>query len=247
MPRFFFDPEDNLSPHEIVLVGENARHISLSLRMKVGDPITLCDGCAHDHDCVIEKIDRESVTARVLGVTQSKTEPPYKAALYQSLAKGEKMDLIIQKAVELGVSEIVPVESRNCVVKLDRESGDKLQKKIARWQRIADEAAGQCGRGIPPRVHPPLDFSSALERAGQSDLSLFCYEGDRTRPLPVVIGDEKPRSISIFIGPEGGYSDEEYTLAADMGAIPTGLGKRILRTETAGLYVLSVLSFALER
>lgn len=246
MPRFFFDPEDHASDHEIVLVGENARHISLSLRMRVGDPITLCDGCAHDYGCVITKIDRESVSARVLEVTQSSTEPPYKATLYQSLAKGEKMDLIIQKAVELGVFDIVPVESRNCVVKLCGEGGDKLSKKLARWQRIADEAAGQCGRGILPRVHPPLYFRSALERAGQSDITLFCYEGDRTKPLCTLIGRGRPRSISIFIGPEGGYSDEEYSLATDMGALPTGLGDRILRTETAGLYVLSALSYALE-
>lgn len=250
MPRFFFEPDSLLTDEkgsvQIVLTGDNARHISLSLRMRVGDPVTLCDGRGHDHRCVISCIDRECVKADVLSVSDSTAEPPYRVTLFQSLAKGEKMDLIIQKAVELGAFEIVPVESERSVVRM-LDGGERTLKKVARWQKIADEASGQCGRGILPTVRPPINLSDALH-ISEGSLALFCYEGEGTSPIPSILSSEHASSrISVFIGPEGGYSGDEVRAAVESGARLTGLGRRILRTETAGLFVLSALSFALER
>lgn len=250
MPRFFFEPDSLLTDEkgsvQVVLTGDNARHISLSLRMRVGDCITLCDGRGRDHRCVIRYIDRESVKVDVLSVIDSTTEPPYHVTLFQSLAKGEKMDFIIQKAVELGVSEIVPVESERSVVKM-LDGGERTLKKVARWQKIADEASGQCGRGILPTVRLPITLSDALH-VSEGSLSLFCYEGEDTSPISSIISSEHSESrISVFVGPEGGYSENEVRAAIQSGARLTGLGRRILRTETAGLFVLSALSFALER
>lgn len=250
MPRFFFEPDllstDEKGNVQIVLTGDNARHISLSLRMRVGDSITLCDGRGHDHHCVIGYIDRECVKVDVLSVSDSTAEPPYRVTLFQSLAKGEKMDLIIQKAVELGVFEIVPVESERSVVRMLGD-GERTLKKIARWQKIADEASGQCGRGILPKVHSPITLSDAL-RMSKGSLALFCYEGEGTSPISSVVSIDRADShISVFIGPEGGYSEDEVRAAVRNGAQLTGLGRRILRTETAGLFVLSAISFALER
>lgn len=249
MPRFFFEPtsvrtgEDGRE--QILLMGDNARHVSLSLRMRVGDPIILCDGHGHDHHCVISYIDRECVKVDVISVDDSSAEPPYSVTLFQSLAKGEKMDLIIQKAVELGVFEIVPVESERSVVKM-LGGGERTLKKIARWQKISDEASGQCGRGILPTVHMPITLSDAL-RMSEGSLALFCYEGEGTSPISSIpLRQHANNRISVFIGPEGGYSEDEVHAATESGARLTGLGRRILRTETAGLFVLSALSFALE-
>ncbi len=250
MPRFFFEPTSVTAGEDgntqIRLTGDNARHISLSLRMRVGDPITLCDGRGHDHHCVISCIDRECVKVDILSVSESFAEPPYRVTLFQSLAKGEKMDLIIQKAVELGVFEIVPVESERSVVRM-LDGGERTFKKVARWQKIADEASGQCGRGILPTVRTPITLSDAL-RMSEGTLSLFCYEGEGTSPISSIVSEEHANArISVFIGPEGGYSEDEVRAAVGSGARLTGLGRRILRTETAGLFVLSALSFALER
>ncbi|WP_346663952.1 RsmE family RNA methyltransferase, partial [uncultured Merdimonas sp.] len=172
-------------------------------------------------------------------------ELPSRIYLFQGLPKQEKMELIVQKAVELGVCQVIPVEMKRCVVKLDLR---KAAKKVQRWQQIAESAAKQAGRGYIPRIREVMSFEEALELAGELDVRLIPYElakaMDHTRS---VIGKIRPgESIGIFIGPEGGFEKEEVERARQAGALPVTLGKRILRTETAGMAVLSILMYHLE-
>ena len=245
MPRFFL-PEEAFCTDTVVINGEDASHISRSLRMKTGDALTLCDMNNTDYFCVIESIDSDSVTVRVREKGRSKSEMPCRTVLYQAVAKGEKMDVIVQKAVELGVCEIVPVESERCVAKIPP---DAEEKKIRRWQKIAKEASGQCGRGVIPRVMPKMSYAEAVKRMKQSPLALLCYEGENTVPLGTLfdLDENAPAEISFFIGPEGGISPDEVRLALENGIRACGLGPRILRTETASSYMLSAISFRFER
>ena len=242
MPRFFL-PDGSFENGEAVIKGSDARHISLSLRMAVGDPIVLCDTRENDYSCVISEITPELVRAEILSVSHSASEPPCMITLYQAIAKGEKMDTVVQKAVELGVSCIVPVRSERCIAKI---APDAEESKVKRWQKIASEAAGQCGRGIIPQVTPPVSFEKALDEMSRSELSFVCYEGDGTKPLTSILNTDIPRSISFLIGPEGGLSSAETELAKKHGVTLAGLGKRILRAETAPSFVLSCISFKFE-
>jgi 16S rRNA (uracil1498-N3)-methyltransferase len=199
-----------------------------------------------EYDCVLESFS-DVVTARIAETRKINTEPAYRAHLYQALPKGEKFDIIIQKAVECGVYDITPFESGRCIVQVkpEAEAG-----KTERRQRIALEAAKQCGRGIIPEVKPTLDFDSMLREAKKSNLVLFCYEGDGTIPLRQILSQRKNtetiREIAVIIGSEGGFSLDEAEKAVKSGAIPAGLGKRILRTETAGSFILSCLVYEFE-
>ncbi len=242
MPRFFLSPADldGLSQGAIVTIqGDDARHISLALRMRVGDTITLCNGAGIEYEATLLSLSPTAVEAELSDPRQSASEMPVKVTLYQGLAKGDKMDTIIQKAVELGVTCIVPVTTSRCIMKM----GDNADKKIARWQKIANEAAGQCGRGVLPAVGMSVSFKEAVKMAKSDALSLFCYEElGKTKPLPILLPDAPPATLSFFIGPEGGFSPEEAELAMDAGILPCGLGPRILRTETASGYLLAALS-----
>jgi 16S rRNA (uracil1498-N3)-methyltransferase len=181
-----------------------------------------------------------TVLLRVLEQSAADTEPPYIATVYQALVKGDKMETVIQKAVETGASVIVPMVTSRAVVKLDEKDA---RKKTERWQKIAHEAAKQCGRGIIPQVTMPVSYKEAMRQAAEADLALFCYEGDGTKPLPVLCRNvDSPRTVSLCIGPEGGFADGEAEAAKEAGLQMCGLGKRILRTETAALFVLSCLS-----
>ena len=250
MPRFFADAE-NITSDTVILTGDDAHHLSRSLRMAAGEQITVCDGKGTDLLCELSAFLPDRVEARILERTPSKTEPPYRAMLYQALPKGDKFDSIIQKAVECGVWSITPFESERCVVRLREE--DQV-KKTARRNRIALEAAKQCGRGIVPRVENGVSFREALQQASTADLALFCYEGEKNRSLasvlqsaPVLAGEKDAPVISVVIGSEGGFSEAEAKEAVDAGLIPVGLGPRILRTETASSFVLACLSFAIEQ
>lgn len=244
MPRFFLPPECIAGEASTVEIdGENARHISLSLRMKVGDRITLCNGEGKEYQSTITAITAKTVSVQVESVCDSQNESPVRTRLYQGIAKGDKMDSVIQKAVELGVSEIVPVDCRRCVAKIDRDSADK---KLKRWQKIADEAAGQCGRGLLPKVYAPMKFADAVMHAAQDECALICYEGEGTKPLGELLPLDPPATLSFFIGPEGGFDLSEVALAEQHGLLLAGLGRRILRTETASAFMLSALTFAYE-
>lgn len=246
MPRFFLPPDqfpDNADHAIVDIDGENARHISLSLRMKVADRLTLCDGAGREFDAEIIAMTAQTVSVRIETVRSSLNESPVRITLYQGIAKGDKMDSIIQKAVELGMSEIVPVECQRSVAKI---GSDSVEKKVKRWQKIADAAAGQSGRGLLPKVHPPMKFANAVERAASDECALLCYEGEGTQPLSLCLPPEAPATLSFFIGPEGGFEYTEVELAGRFGLVSVGLGRRILRTETASSFVLSALCLTYE-
>ena len=230
----------------VTLTGDDAHHIARSLRMAVGESITVCDMQANEYECrIIEFEDDVAVRAEILSVSRSDTEPPLKITLFQALSKGDKLDTVIQKAVECGVWRIVPFESERCVVKLKAEAEER---KTERRRRIAAEAAKQCGRSILPDVTATVSFERALQMAGESQIGLFCYEGDGTLALGRVleqrlVADAEGRypDVAVVIGSEGGFSIAEAELAKSSGLLPIGLGKRILRTETAPVFALSCI------
>ncbi len=245
MPRFFLSA-DHICGDTVTITGEDALHISRSLRMRSGEKITVCDMQKNEYECELVFFTADTVSARILEARKNETEPVYRAILYQALPKGDKMEYIVQKAVELGVSEIIPFSCERCISRLDDKSA---KRKTERWQKIADGAAKQCGRGALVPVREPMTFSEAMKQASGADIPLFCYEGDGTTPLSAFLSDKDRlagASISIVIGPEGGFSVSEVERVASLGCPPVGLGKRILRCETASGFVLSCICFAAE-
>ena len=248
MPRFFIRA-NQIEDGIVTLLGDDAHHISRSLRMAAGECITVCDMQKNEYECELTDFLPDRVIAKILETRKSDTEPPYYAHVFQALPKGDKLDSVIQKAVECGASEITTFESERCIV---RAKGDNEAKKVERRQRIALEAAKQSGRGIVPTVNPTVSFAEMCRRAAEADIALFCYEGDNTEPLPVALkkaiakaNKEKP-TIALIIGSEGGFSLAEAEKICEMGILPVGLGKRILRTETAASFALACLVYALE-
>ena len=245
MPRFFVTSQQ-IENGVVTLVGDDARHISRALRMAAGEHITVCDMARTEYDCELVAFLPDCVQARILSAEESATEPPVHITLYQALPKGDKLDSVIQKAVECGVSRIVPFESERCVVRAKPEAE---AHKTERRARIALEAAKQCGRGALPEVLPTVRFEQMLQQAVEADMVLFCYEGDGTRPIGELLRTrkiEKGSKLAIVIGSEGGFSLAEAQRAAQNGFLMTGLGARILRTETASGFVLACISCMLE-
>lgn len=246
MPRFFVD-QNQIEENYITILGEDAHHISRSLRMAVGEHITVSDGEQYEYDCILEVFAEKTVKAKIINKYESATELPIRVHLYQALPKGDKLDFIIQKSVECGAFDITPFESQNCVVKVKKDAEDK---KSERRNKIALEAAKQCGRGIIPRVNPTLSFNQMLNDASIFDVALFCYEGQGTEPMGAVLKSIKCKSeihdIAVIIGSEGGFSNDEATLARERGFYSIGLGKRILRAETAAIFALSSIVYEFE-
>lgn len=246
MPRFFVR-QDQISDTSITILGEDAHHIGRSLRMAVGDALVVCDMQGNEYDCQVDSFDGDrEVVVRILQKKHSENEPPCVIRLFQALPKGDKLDSVIQKAVECGVSEIIPFESERCVVKM---KADGEERKNERRAKIAAEAAKQCGRSVLPPVHRTVRYAEMLRMATESELCLFCYEGEGTHPIGAILNawaDRLPESISIVIGSEGGFSIAEAEAAKALGVQMTGLGKRILRTETASTFVLSCIAYATE-
>lgn len=253
MPRFFVRMSD-IDGETVTLRGDDAHHLAYALRMAAGEHISVsCDGTVFD--CVLEAFSSDKadpwVTARICASAPVDTEPPYRAFLYQALPKGDKLDTIIRKAVECGVFSVIPFESSRCIARAKPETEGR---KTERRQRIAEEAAKQCGRGLIPEVYPTVSFETMLAEAGEADLVLFCYEADGTRPLRTLLNDQLPKlfsatppaTIAVVVGSEGGFSPEEAEAARARGFAMTGLGKRILRCETAPSFVLSCLSYQYE-
>lgn len=249
MPRFFIR-QDQIENDKVYICGDDARHISRALRMAAGENITVCDMQGIEYECELCEFDPsgERVGARILSSRPSENEPRCIIKLFQALPKGDKLDSVIQKAVECGVCEIIPFESERCVVRMKNDAEDK---KTVRRERIAAEAAKQCGRSVIPSVSRTVDFNSAIEMASKCDLPLFCYEGDGTVPLMRLLDEfslsdfEKREgrmpTVAVVIGSEGGFSLSEVERAKNAGASLCGLGRRILRTETAPIFVLSAL------
>ena len=249
MPRFFVRAQQ-IENGIVTILGDDAHHISRSLRMAAGETVTVSDMQRNEYECVLTDFLADRVLARVVEAKACDTEPPYHAHVFQALPKGDKLDSVIQKAVECGACEITTFESERCIVRL---KGENEQKKVERRQRIALEAAKQSGRGIVPTVYSSISFEEMLAQASRADIALFCYEGDGTEALPLVLrrrraelGEHCEPTISIVIGSEGGFSLFEAEAAKRAGLIPVGLGKRILRTETAASFVLSCLVYELE-
>ena len=232
MPRFFIDHEPDES---VTLSGEAATHIGRSLRMRVGDELVLCHE-GTDHYCKIDSMTSDEVRCSVLFSRECANEPSLELTLFQALPKGDKMEFIIQKAVELGCSRIVPFISERCVSRPDAKS---LSKKQERWQKIAEGAAMQSGRGIIPEVCEAVSFDNMLKLAAAQDMSYFFYElGGLSLTRQPPVGE---RRVGMIIGSEGGFSPEEAGAAEQAGLLTASLGPRILRCETAPLAAISAL------
>jgi len=244
MRRFYVAP-DNLNQDRVTISGDEARHIAVVLRLKPGDVIGVFDGSGYEYQISLSSVDSNLVVGRVLSRTPAVAEPPVAITLVQGLAKGEKMDYIIQKSVELGVSRIIPIQTEHSVVKLDSQ---KAENRIRRWNRLSLEACKQCGRSQPPPVEELSDLGTVLKRFSGMP-GIFFYEGSKEMPLGALIKEHRQamleRGTIIFIGPEGGFSRDEARLAEDSGIMIAGLGPRTLRTETAGLVALSILMYEL--
>ena len=244
MHHFFVTPQQ-VKEGRIQITGSDVNHMKNVLRMKVNEELQVSDGNNKKYLCEILSMTADEVWVSIKEELQADTELSSKIYLFQGLPKGDKMELIIQKAVELGVYEIIPVETKRAVVKLDDK---KAAKKVERWNSIAEGGAKQSGRNVLPTVKPVLSYQEALAYAKELDVVLFPYElaegMDKTRQVIEEIGCGQ--SIGVFIGPEGGFEAEEVKLAMEQGAEVITLGKRILRTETAGLTVLSILMYHLE-
>jgi len=246
MHRFY---SENISGSTVTIDGTDVGHIRNVLRLRPGDRILVGDGAGREYTCCIESMDEDSVTAAIEDVNDVYSELPARITLYQGVPKGDKLELIIQKAVELGVYKVVPVMMERTVVKLDAvRDAAKIEKRVRRYRMIAESAAKQSGRGIVPEVESFVDMDKAVAMASEGTAILVPYESargiDYTREVMAdMVGRE---SISVFIGPEGGFSDGEIDRLSAAGGRIITLGRRILRTETAGLTTLSILMYELE-
>lgn len=243
MPRFFVKRED-ISEGVARIYGDDAFHIARSLRMAEGDEVTLCDGGGKELFCRLTRIRDEECLLEVISERESESEPPVHITLFMAYPKGDKLEVVIQKAVELGASRIVPFESSRCI---KRPKAEKQEKQTARLRRIAEEAAKQCGRGRLPEVSAPISFEEMLQDASKSTLSLFCYEDEKGLGIKEALESSPlPESISVIVGSEGGFSPEEAEATKKYGIKSVTLGKRILRCETAPSFALSAISYRYE-
>ena len=242
--HFFVTPAQ-ISEEYATITGQDVNHIRNVLRMKPGEQVGIRDGISRNYVCELEEIGTEAIRARILSADEDSSELPARLYLFQGLPKSDKMELIIQKAVELGAYEIIPVATRRAVVKLDQK---KKASKVKRWNMIAESAAKQSGRMLVPRVTGVMTLKEAYAYAGTFDINLIPYElAEGMKGTREIIGQVKQgMQVGIFIGPEGGFDVEEVEAAVEAGIHPVTLGRRILRTETAGLTALSVLMFQLE-
>lgn len=244
--QHFFVPPSQVEETEIIITGSDVNHMKNVLRMKPGEEVSVSDGNNCRYLCrVKEYMETGEAVLTITERQDNDTELPSKIYLFQGLPKYDKMDLIVQKAVELGAYQIIPVATKRCVVKLDEK---KAQKKTERWQEIAKSAAKQSGRGFVPEVKAVLLWTEALKAAKELDVLLIPYElAEGMAKTKELIASICPgQSIGIFIGPEGGFEKAEVADALAAGAEAITLGRRILRTETAGITTLSVLMFQLE-
>lgn len=241
MPKFFVTKEQ-VKEH-IEIVGEDAKHIKTVLRKKEGEELIVCNGEGVDYVCSISCFEENKIIADIIDKQLCQAEPPVKIILFQGLPKADKMELIIQKCVELGIDTIVPVETERSIVKLNK----KEYKKIERWQKIAEAAAKQSGRGKIPQIGNVLTFEQALQYSKKLDKSIIPYEKEQKRNLKEFIKKFQGKSIGVFIGAEGGFSEQEIKKAIEHNVQPITLGKRILRTETAGMITVAILIYEIEQ
>ena len=245
MHHFFVTPQQ-ISGDKIRIEGGDVNHMKNVLRMKLHEKAEISDGESRTYLCEVEAYEEDVAVLHILEEMEADTEPASNLYLFQGLPKSDKMELIVQKAVELGVYQVIPVAMKRSVVRLDDK---KAAKKADRWNSIAESAAKQAGRSRIPEVTMPLSYKEALKMAEELDVTLLPYElaGGMKVTREVIRQIKSGQSVGIFIGPEGGFEPEEVDAAVSMGAKVITLGRRILRTETAGLATLAVLMFELEQ
>ena len=244
MARFFVTKE-SINDNHITILANDAFHIARSLRMAVGDRITVCDEDGNEYLTSLSRIRDDECIAEIISTAEGKTESPVDITLYMAYPKGDKLETVVQKSVELGASTIIPFESSRCI---KRPGEEKLDKITERLSRIAEEAAKQCGRTRLPKVGRMIRFSELLTKIDGYDLTLFCYEGEGAESLKKVLEDygKKSSMLAVIIGSEGGFSPDEAQCIIDKGARCVNLGPRILRCETAPDYCLSAISYHFE-
>lgn len=242
-PRRFFVSADVICDGMFVITGSDARHIASVLRMSVGDRLSLVMGDGRECTGVIVSASPTEVRGEVISCAPSEGEPSVKITVIQCLPKGDKMDLIVQKCVEVGVTSIIPAMSERSVVRLQP---DRAERRVARWRRIAEEASKQCGRSAIPSVLNVVTFADAVSSTFGDSLKLIPFELEREHSLKAELEKSKPAEVVFCIGPEGGFTFEEVSLARSRGFVPITLGRRILRTETAGLVVAACTLYQMD-
>ncbi|CEO07993.1 methyltransferase [[Clostridium] sordellii] len=243
MDRFFVEKKNvNLENNTCIIEGEDVKHISKVLRCRVGEELEICDNDNNEYICEITSIDKSEVKLNIIDKVDIKRESDLKIKVYQGLPKGPKMEMILQKLTEVGVDEIILVQTKRTVVKVEDKKEDK---KIERWERIIYEAAKQSKRGKIPKLRGILSFKEALSDMGKNDLNIAPYENERTKSIKQAIKGQDINNIGIFVGPEGGFEDTEIKDIEDIGGQSVSLGPRILRTETASLVASSIVLYEL--
>jgi 16S rRNA (uracil1498-N3)-methyltransferase len=234
---------EQIQDKRITLTGEDHKHLSQVLRLGPGDIIGVFDGSGMEYEARLIKVDKAEALAEILSSRLSDTEPRLRVTLLQGIPKGEKMDWIVQKAVELGVYQVIPVITQHTVVKLDQK---ERQKKAERWNRIAREAAKQCKRAFVPQVLTPVSLDEMLKLRDNYDAAVLLYENEQKKclkELMICYTINKIGDIALFVGPEGGFSSLEVDKCFQNGFAVAGLGKRILRSETAAISGLSIIMY----
>lgn len=246
MPKFFIN-NSQIYNNNIILTGEDVNHIKNVLRMKEKEEIPLCNiDTSENYICELEEFTEENnIKCKILSRSSSSSEPNVQITIFQALPKSEKMELIIQKCTEIGVSKFVPVVMERCVVKIDSKNEIK---KITRWQKIAESAAKQSGRDIIPEVKNIINLKKLCQLVEKYDIVLVAYEKEESNTLKAELMNitKTHPSIGLVIGPEGGFKEDEINLLKQNGAKVITLGKRILRTETASIYLSSILTYEIE-
>ena len=238
MANFYIEKEQ-LSENTALITGEEAQHISRVLRMKKGDEVTLCDGEGNFYEARLTDFNEKSVEAEILSMRRAETEPRVKLSIFQGVPKNPKLETIVQKLTEIGATAVVPMDTQRAVAKLDKSA------KVERLRKIAREAAKQSKRGIIPTVSDTMSFKDAIKEAAKADLMIIAYEEEHETSLKSALQGKTPESVSVLIGPEGGFEKEEVEKAVALGAVSVTLGKRILRTETAPIAISSAILYEL--
>ncbi len=241
MPKFFITDYDLLIGNTAYILGEDARHLKKSLRIKDGDSIIVCDGLGKDYIAKVEGMENDAVLVRLSEEFQKNGEPTLNVNLYTAITKGEGFEYAIRKCIEAGVHSINPIITERTVVNIP---DSKINKKAERWNKIAEEAAKQSGRSLIPNVAFPRKIETVLETINPDELSIICYVEEDTLTLKEVFNkNTNSKLINIFIGPEGGFTENEWKMAVSKGAFSVTLGKRILKAETAGLFVTAAAMY----
>lgn len=241
MPKFFVT-QDKITENQIIIDTEDVAHISRVLRLGIGDHVTVCDSHGTDYEAEIAEMEQKQIVCSITEKRASESEPNIKVTLFQGLPKASKMEYIIQKTTELGISEIVPVKLSRCVVKIDNKKDER--KKLDRWQKISEAAAKQSGRGIVPQISEIMTLDEVIKRSKEFDLFFVPYECEEQKTLKeVLLSRSDIKTVGFIIGPEGGFDPAETEKLRENGIDTITLGKRILRTETAGEAVLAMTMY----